>query len=468
MRHSCSLRETRVSLNTFCQRCWVILAAVIACSQLAYAQQGTGCLVGGYRLENGKSLDIEQGDGGDLNWILFDGETGTLHRQPNGEWAGTYGWTGRKDGKIVRFGPCAKGAIDFDGVAGKRIPFDIKDVTFVSHGIRLAGRLVMPAGTGKVPVVVLIHGSEDDSAIDTYYLQRLLPTQGIGVFVYDKRGTGRSGGHYTQVFSVLADDGVRAVQEAKGLAGNRLGRIGLQGSSEGGWVAPLVAERTPVDFVVVCYGLAVDIIEEDQESAALQMHDAGVSAEDTAKALAIAGAAENLAASGFKYGYRTFDALRARYKSAPWYKYLRGDFTWMLLPDSDAQLRALAPKLNAWHIPFYYQPMPVLMDDQVPQLWILGAQDFEAPCTVTSQRIKSLISMGKPFTLACYPNADHQIRLFETKPDGTRVYTRFAPDYFAMMRDYILTGRLRAPAYGDAAITFPSADAEPGLNRGSH
>jgi len=386
----------RVSSKTFLRRCVAVLVAMTACSQLAHTHPGADCLVGGYRLANGKIVDIEPSDGGDLSWILFDGESGELHQQRSGEWVSTYGWTDRKDGKTVHFGPCAKGTIDFGGVAGKRIPFDVRNLTFESHGTRLAGRLVMPPGREKVPVVVLIHGS-----------------------------------------------------------GNRLGRIGLQGSSEGGWVAPLTAERTPVDFVIVCYGLAVDIIEEDQESVALQMHDAGASAEDTAKALAVAGAAENLAASGFKYGYRTFDALRAKYKREPWYKHLRGDFTWMLLPDSDAQLRALAPKLNAWHVPFYYQPMPVLMDDQVPQLWILGGQDFEAPCQETSRRIKSLISLGKPFILACYPNADHQIRLFETKPDGTRVYTRYAPDYFAMMRDYILTGRLPAAAYGDAAIARP-------------
>lgn len=446
-----------MSSKTLLRRCSAIVPAITACSQLAYAQPATSCLIGGYKLANDKVVDIEHADGGDLSWIMFDGESGGLHRQASGQWDGTYGWTDRKDGKTVNFEPCAKGKINFDGVGGRRIPFDVRNISFESHGTRLAGRLVMPPGTGKVPVVVLIHGSEDDSAIDSYYLQRLLPGEGIGVFVYDKRGTGRSGGHYTQVFSVLADDAVRAVAEARSLAGNRLGRVGLQGSSEGGWVAPLTAERTPVDFVIVCYGLAVDIIEEDQESAALQMQDAGASAEDTAKALAVAGAAENLAASGFKYGYRTFDALRAKYKREPWYKHLRGDFTWMLLPDSDAQLRALAPKLNAWHIPFYYQPMPVLIDDQVPQLWILGGQDFEAPCQETSRRIKSLISMGKPFTLACYPNADHQIRLFETKPDGTRVYTRYAPDYFAMMRDYIISGRLPAAAYGDAAITRPIA-----------
>jgi uncharacterized protein len=442
--------------------CGMILAVVLASAQLAYGRTAINCHVGSYRLANGSFVDISPTDPDtDLRWRLFDGETGALHRRPNGEWISTYGWTNHKDGRIVRFSSCALGKIDFNGFAGKRIPFDITNVTFKSHGTALAGRLVMPLGKEKVPVVVLIHGSEQDSALTTYYLQRMLPAVGIGVFVYDKRGTGGSGGRYTQVFSLLADDAVQALREARRLAGHRLGRIGLQGGSEGGWVAPLAALRTHVDFVIVAYGLAVNIIDEDQESVELQLRDRGFSATDISEALAVAGAAENLAASGFAHGYRTFDMLRSRYKHAPWYKYVRGDYTWLLLPRSDAELRALGKTLNAWRIPFYYNPMPVLMADQAPQLWIVGGQDFEAPAAVTSQRIKQLISMGKPLTLAYYPNASHQIVLFDTKPDGTRVYTRYAPGYFAMMRDYILNGQLSS-AYGNAAITHPMINAGSG------
>lgn len=176
--------------------------------------------------------------------------------------------------------------------------------------------------------------------------------------------------------------------------------------------------------------------------------------------IAEAGVAEKLAASGFAHGYRNLDVLRARCHSAPWYKYVRGDYTWLLLSRSDAQLRALGRKVNAWHIPFHYDPMPVLMADTVPQLWMLGGQDFEAPSAVTSLRIKSLISECKPFTLARYPHASHGIMLFDTRADGKRVYTRYAPGYFAMMRDYILKGHL-APAYGDAVITRPPAAHQP-------
>jgi len=47
------------------------------------------------------------------------------------------------------------------------------------------------------------------------------------------------------------------MKEAKQLAGTRLGRIGYQGASEGGWVVPLAANRAYVDFAIVSPGLAV-------------------------------------------------------------------------------------------------------------------------------------------------------------------------------------------------------------------
>ena len=45
------------------------------------------------------------------------------------------------------------------------------------------------SGHGNVPIVVLVHASENESAPRNYAFQRLLSAQGVGVFVYDKRGT---------------------------------------------------------------------------------------------------------------------------------------------------------------------------------------------------------------------------------------------------------------------------------------
>lgn len=409
------------------------------------------CHIGAYRLADGGLVDIGASDVNTLRWRRFDGTVGQLTKKADGEWASTYGWTKRPDGKTVRFSDCAAGNIDFNGVEGHRIAFDVTDTTFEGHGVKLAGRLVLPKGNTAVPIVVLIHGSEFDSAVQSYSLQRMLPAEGVGAFVYDKRGTGASGGAYTQDFSLLADDAVAAMREARRLAGARAGRVGYQGGSEGGWVAPIAANRAPVDFVIVCFGLAVTVLEEDQEEVAMEMREKGHADAEIAKALEVARAAEAIFASKFTKGYKEFDAVRAKYRDEPWYKDVHGDFTYFFLPYNEAQLRAMEPKFR-WNTPFEYEPMPTLRANTTPQLWILGTKDHEAPSAETSRRIKSLIADGRPFTLALYPGAEHGMTLFETAPNGGRLDTRFAPGYFETMRDFARDGRL-GRSYGDAEIT---------------
>ena len=425
----------------------------IAFASAAHAAED--CHIGSYRLDNGTLVDIAPSDGDALRWRQFDGTTGALHRTAGDDWRSTYGWTDRADGVTVSFPDCAAGRITFRGASGTKIAFDVRDAAFVSHGVRLVGRLVLPKGQDQVPVVVLVHGAEQDSALTLYSLQRMLPAQGIGAFVFDKRGTGVSGGQYTQDFSLLADDDVAAMQEARRLAGARLGRIGYQAGSEGGWVAPIAANRSPVDFVIVCFGLTVNVRDEDQEAVELQLREKGYAPGEIADAQKVASAAETVFESDFTRGFEQFDALKARYQHARWYKDLRGDFTFFLLGHSDAELRAMKTKFD-WHTPFHYDGMSTLRANGTPQLWILGGEDYEAPSAETMKRLKSLIAEGRPLTLAYYPAAEHGMTLFETAADGSRVSTRYAPGYFAMIRDFARDGQL-GDAYGDAQMTLPRA-----------
>jgi hypothetical protein len=432
----------------------VICGLYLLVSDPAQADATKNCHTGSYRLSDGQTLDIAPSDGDTLRWRAFTGETGHLQQNKDGSWTSTFGWTEKPDGRTVSFSDCTKGEITFGKETGKRIAFDVSETTFESGGTKLVGRLVLPKGSEKVPIVVLIHGSEHDSARDFYALQRMFPAQGVGAFVYDKRGTGASGGVYTQDFDVLANDAVLAMKEARRLAGPRAGRVGYQGGSQGGWVAPLAANRAPVDFTIVSFGLAVTILEEDQQSVALDMYFHHHSAEDTAKALELARAGERVIETGGKEGYEEFDALRQRYKSEPWYKDVHGDFVFFVLPLDKAQIIDYLAKEFNFHTPFRYEPMPILRASTTPQLWVLGSDDLEAPSAETAKLIQSLIAAGKDYTLAVYPGAEHGMTEYELMPDGARVSTRFAAGYFKMMRDFIRDGRI-GNHYGNAEITQP-------------
>lgn len=307
----------------------IILIALCLClvAAIARGSDSTACYVGTYQLSVGGFVDIAPTDSNTRRWRRFDGTTGALTEKQGGLWTSTYGWTERPDGKSVRFSDCEAGRINFDGEEGRRIRFAVRDTTFLSHGVTLAGRLILPQGAAVVPIVILLHGAEHDSARQFNPLQRMLPAAGVGAFVFDKRGTGGSSGSYSQDFNLLADDAVAAMREAKRLSGKRSGRIGYQSGSQSGWVAPLAANRAHVDFVIACFGLAVSVIDEDQQEVEIEMREKGHSRAEIASAQEVARAAENIFASGFTEGFAEFDAVRAKYQDAPWFKDLHGNYT---------------------------------------------------------------------------------------------------------------------------------------------
>ena len=423
----------------------------------ATAAQDTtaNCRIGIYHLRDGSDVDIGQGKDSHLRWRRKDGTSGELTETTDGTWTSTFGWTSRPDGKRVSFSACGKGAITFAGVKGQRIALAVTNTRFQGDGVSLAGRLVMPKGGATVPIVILISGSEDSSARDFFALQRMFPSEGIGAFVYDKRGTGASEGEYSQDYMLLAQDAVAAMHEARRLAGTRAGKVGYQGGSQGGWVAPLAATIAPVDFVVVGYGLAVSPLDEDRSAIVLNMTLRGYGADIVAKAMEVADASEAVLVSNFNDGYDRIDALRANYGREPWFKYVHGNFTFVVLEWPHDELREKGPKLLRGIQP-HYDPMPVLRNLNTPQLWILGEDDIDAPSAETARRLKALAAEGRPIVTAMFPHAEHGIFEYKTLPDGTRVSTRNSEGYFNMMRDFIRSGRLLQAHYGASVISDPS------------
>jgi hypothetical protein len=212
----------------------------------------------------------------------------------------------------------------------------------------------------------------------------------------------------------------------------------------------LAAKIEPVDFIIVGFGLAVSPLDEDREAIALDITRHGYDASVMAKAMEVADATAAIVLSDFREGYDRLDAVRARYKDEPWFKYVHGDITFSLLEMSQAQLREQGPELLR-NVPAQYDPMPVLRNLDVPQLWILGSDDTDAPSAETERRLRALAAEGKPIVTAVFPHAEHGIYEYETKADGTRMSTRNPDGYFAMMRDFIRTGRV-GKSYGTSMI----------------
>ena len=215
-------------------------------------------------------------------------------------------------------------------------------------------------------------------------------------------------------------------------------------------MAPLAATLTPVDFVVVAYGLAVTPLDEDREAVTLDMSRHGFGFAEARKALEVACVVEAIIKSNFRGGFAELQALRARYEAEPWFRYLRGNVTGLLLSESEAFWREKGPIFFAGILPDY-DPMPVLEKLWTPQLWILGSADIDAPPMETWRRLLKLRRAGRPISAVMLEGAEHGLYEFELGPKGERLSLGQPPEYFAFMREFITTGKTPGPT-DDAVV----------------
>lgn len=145
-------------------------------------------------------------------------------------------------------------------------PYDAVDVAYENNGIKLAGTLTIPRGSGPFPAALLITGSGPENRDEAIFghkpflvIADHLTRHGIAVLRLDDRGVGQSTGNSTMTsIEVMASDvltGIRFLKGRKEIDGSRIGVIG---HSEGGIVGPLAASQSPdIAFVVMLAGTGV-------------------------------------------------------------------------------------------------------------------------------------------------------------------------------------------------------------------
>lgn len=361
------------------------------------------------------------------------------------------------DGRTDEFGEnslvqCVEGNVQIDtGETWARKPINVTDTRFDADNATLAGQLLEPLDAGpETPLVIIAHGSEELGWIGAVPDLYQLVGRDVSVFVYDKRGTGLSTGQYSQNFPELADDLVAASEEAKRMAEGRFGRFGLFGLSQGGWIAPLAAQRSGADFVGIGYGLVVDILEEDAAQVELELTEKGMSDEIIAIGKQITDVTARLAVSNYQDGLDELAALQAQYGEEPWFQDIRGGFSGVLLGMSTDQLRDEGiPMFDRLNIDWSLVPMDVLRQVDVPQLWVLAEDDREAPVEKSLERLNALKAEGKDITIFMFPDTDHGMWEFRQAADGSRDYTRVTDGFYELMADWAKGGL--EPPYGNSA-----------------
>lgn len=409
------------------------------------------CHLGAYALPGGRYLTIagSQGHPRDLSYGRSEGGLGRLAAQADGTYAAP-----AQGGPRLAFESCASGRMRMeDGgatVTGRRLPLVVRETRFQSGEVSLRGKLVLPPGGKAKALAVWIGGSNNDPDTDDVAWQYELARRGVGVFVYDKRGTGGSTGDLTANFDLRAADTVAAIAEARRLA-PAIRKVGVIGASQGGWVAPLTATLTPLDFVVPAFALAEGVPGQDKAVVAEQLRRAGQSEDAQRKAAELTAAAEVVVRSNFTTGYEVLEALKAKYQGETWYAAIQPrSYTGVLMRITPEQARAGGPALSQG-LSFNYEPRPVIETIKPRQLWLLGGSDRQAPSARTVQILQEIQHTRRDLDVVVFPAADHGLtERFKGAGGETSAYSA---GLFDLLASWILTGRATAP--DTTATVFP-------------
>lgn len=291
----------------------------------------------------------------------------------------------------------------------------------VPHGaVTLAGTLILPERPGRAPVVVFLHGARAEGRWASRFLAVRLVEQGVGAFIWDKRGVGGSSGDW-RAASVedLAGDAAAVIAALAADSRVDAARIGIHGHSQGGTYAPLVAARAPgVAFVVGSAAAAGPLDSVEVFSVLNAVLPGAPTAGDSADARAFV--AEVVAVAFHGRPRARLDSLATAWQDRTWMFELPppADFYWGF-----SRGWAELDPLRWWH------------QVRVPVLLVYGEADARVPARGSATRIEETLAAAgnTDITVRIFPGADHTFRL----PRGPGGWPRTAPGYPDVVVEWI-------------------------------
>lgn len=378
------------------------------------------CHLGSYALGQQRFITLTGADAAprSLGYTLSDGRFGVLHEAAPGAFASHQ--------LSIQFDGCAAGhlRVTENGVPGTaaRVPMQTLTIQFVSDGLPLHGKLILPPGAAPhhaLPALaVWVEGSNNNPSTDDATWPHELARRGVASFVYDKRGTGASGGAPTADFHARARDTVAALQAARRLAPH-VRRVGVVGASQGGWVAPLVATLTPLDFVVATSAMAEGPVAQDQQLVAQQLNHAGYGPAEQALAAELTRITERIVRHMRPEDLLALDNFKLQHANEPWLKAIQPrSYTGVFLQFSGKAIQKHGPAM-AQGLSFDFEPLPVIRAISAPQLWLLAGDDRQAPNASTQRLLRQLQQQRGDISLRVFPGASHGLIEKRPAPDGT-------------------------------------------------
>ena len=306
------------------------------------------------------------------------------------------------------------------------LPYQEEDVTFQSGGVALTGTLRLPLRKGRHPAIFLLQGSGDaDREAESFYADHFA-RHGIATLVYDKRGTGSSGGDYREEsFDDFAADALAGVHYLQSRKDINAKRVGLYGRSHGGIVAPLAASLSKdVAFIINVSGAGVPPYQQVTYQAEAQMRRDGFSGAEIAEAVAYMNQKWEVARTGGE----GWDRLQAATRDAR-------DKRWLARVQPATKLEDIVP---SWKLQMGYNPVPALEKVRCPVLALFGELDTLTPVKETMANFRNGLEKAgnKDYTIKVFPQADHALLVWP-KPNDPFHWPVLAAGYLETMTNWI-------------------------------
>ena len=274
---------------------------------------------------------------------------------------------------------------------------DVQQRTFQSGAATLSGTLYVPRMEGRVPAVIVFHAASSPTRDNPLYahLTEMLPPLGIAVLVFDRRGSGKSGGKLeSSDYAMLADDGISAQRMLA--QDHRIDprRIGFWGLSQGGWLSLLAASRSPQSAFVISISAPMTTPDVQMNFAVANiLRIKGFSEMDIDQAIAARTAVDDFQRGGRDRAsaQKILDAAATK----PWFVH-----TYLAKTFKD-------PDQSRWAMEMRHDPIATLDAVKQPTLVVYGSADPWVPVQTSRERLRASSARHPNVEVAVIAGADH-------------------------------------------------------------
>lgn len=302
-------------------------------------------------------------------------------------------------------------------------------VRFRNGEIRLTGTLEVPDTPAPHPAVILLTGSDPSPRDAPFFedLRRRFRERGFAALSFDKRGVGESDGTYEETpdFDVAAEDGLAALRMLRARSDIDSTRIGVWGVSQGGWIALLMASKSPeVSFVINISGPGVSPFEQTMYQRGVDLAERRISAAQVKEAIGIRRSILTYFATG-----KGAAAANAAWKGAtarPWFRAARETDRWF---EALATMKSVPPPsalpadvVGTLRRTYEYDPAAVAARVRVPVLNVFGGKDRHIPVEASVAALKAAFRRAgnHDATIRVLPEGGHALQTVEGRVECLR------------------------------------------------